>query len=277
VPTCADTHYFKKLETARFGRIGWDSWDFAYDDNTDCNEKGFRIIGGVNVRCKHGMSCTDDKDPVRVSDIAEDASHSQITVLSTFYNDNKQMWSHFACFGGEKLVKDEVSIIAVPSLLRTIRAIHAKNPKVWILVMGKYPPVDNSNKGICEPCMGWLGKLNAKIKAGLKDEPRTLFVDYEFPSNDVEIYQEAHWGHTNCRGSKLMANAVIDTLYQHKVLTRSINLVHPLNHNIAKSSCSSLSLRACHTTALCWVHPEERTCQPYDVGSKKAYTHAQLR
>jgi len=277
VPSCPDTEYFKGLETARFGRIGWDSWDFAYDNNTDCDEKGFRKIGGVNVRCKHGMSCTSAKDPVRVSDIAEDASHSQVTVLSTFYNDNKQMWSHFACFGGEKLVKDEVAIIAVPSLLRTIRAIHAKNPKVWILIMAKYAPVDNSNKGVCEPCLVWLRKLNERIKEGVKDEPRTLFVDLDFPSNDVEMYQDAHWGHTNCRGSKLMAHAVLDKLYQNQVLTRSLQLLHPLKDHISNPNCSNLTLPACHTSALCWVHPEERTCQPYSVGSKKCYTHAELR
>jgi len=264
--TCDDTKYFEQLETARLGKVGWNSWDFAFDDWSDCNSEGYRNISNHWVRCEHGVGCTEGREPhVRVSDIAADAGGSNVTLVATWYNDHKQPFTKvpFSCFKGERIQSENTSFVAIPDLLRLIRAIHGENPDVWVLVMGEYPMT--SNFGVMDSSVGWVRILNARVKAAVEQEPRTLFVDYHVPAG-VEMYQKANYGHPNCRGSKIMAHAIIDRLYAAKVLSRNIKLENPAR-NAANPECGGLRSGACHASALCWVDPEDMRCKPYGVGS----------
>lgn len=273
VPTCDDSKYFTHLKTARLGRIGWNSWDFAYDDWSDCDAEGFRNISDVRVKCEHGEGCSAGRLPfIKVADIAEDAGKSNVTLVSTWLNDNKQFQTEFRCFNGKKLLRENTSVVVIPTLLRLVRAIHAKNPNVWILIMSKYPPTYGGK--VMPETVPWVKELNSRVKEILEQEPRTFFVDYEMPANGVEMYQtgKAHYGHPNCRGSKLMAHAVLQRLWIGKVLARTIKLEEPKT-NTANPNCDKLKGPACHTSVLCWVDQEDGSCKEYSSGSSNFHQH----
>jgi len=262
VPTCDDTKYFQHLRTSRFGRIGWSSWDFALDGWEGCGSDGFRMIRDLRVKCQHGAGCSFSKNPVMVSDIAQDASRSNITLVATWYNDDQHWSTHFKCFGGQKKDWKDIAPITLHCLLRTVRTIHRHNPHTWILIMAKYPETFKHRT------YQFILDYNAQVKRAVEKEPKTLFVDFYMPNDDEgEFYQSpAHGGHPNCRGSKIMAYAVLARLFEAKVISRSLRLIPPAKGDVLSGKCSELGVAACHTSALCWMDPSLGRCVPYRAG-----------
>lgn len=263
VPKCDDTKYFQHLKTSRFGRIGWSSWDFALEGWEGCGADGFRMIRDLRVKCQHGAGCSFSKNPVRVSDIAQDASKSNITLVATWFNDDQHWSTHFKCFDGQKKDWKDIAPITLHCLLRTVRAIHAHNPHTWILIMAKYPETYK------HMTYQFILDYNAEVKKAVEKEPKTFFVDFYMPNDEEgDFYQSpAHGGHPNCRGSKIMTYAVIDRLYQEGIISRSIRLVKPQKKDVLNGNCSALGIAACHTSALCWMEPGTQRCVPYGAGS----------
>jgi len=268
VQTCDNSAYFDRLETARFARIGWCSWDFAYEGWSGCNKDGYRIIGGHRVRCQHGPGCNHSVTGTWASEIAEDTARSDIALVATWFNDDQQKWSDYNCFYGKQIDHLEAArSLSVPSLLGTVRSIHARSPRVWVVVMAKYPQVPG------HWTTQWLKEVNAVVKNALSNEPRTLFVEYIMPPDaHAHMYQTTHAGHPNCRGSKLMAQAVLRTLFSAKVLARGLRLREPVPSNIVNFNCSSLRSEACHTSAVCWLDPADAQCKPYGGGSRSVHS-----
>lgn len=263
--TCDDSAYFSQLRTTRLGMVGWNSWDFAYNNFSDCNTAGFRDVGDHKVKCSVGPGCIGGKFLIPAADIAHDAGASNITVLTTWFNDHKAFLTKWACFNGEKLNHAQTAEVTVPSLRRLVRAIHAENPDVWILVMGLYPPTLEYK--VVESEVPWIRELNIKVKDAIEREPKTLFVDYDIPGGGLEMYDRMHYGHPNCRGAKVMVYATLQRLYEAKVLGRSLKFVNP-NVNRVNPKCSSLEGAACSTSVMCWVDPSDGVCKPYSTGLK---------
>lgn len=258
VPTCDDSEWFEPLKTARFGRIGWGSWDFAYEGWEGC-EDGFREVNNVSIKCQHGPGCHFSKNPYPLSKMAGNAAKSNVTLLTTWFNDDQQGWSQFKCFNHTRVNGLETANISITNLLRTVRSIHRANPETWVLVLSKYPQV------YLHVSPGWFRALNLRVKEAVEKEPRTLFVDYYMPPDYVsDMYQVAHRGHPNCQGSKVMAYAVIRRLYEAQVISRSIDF-RP--KQLANGNCSTLLNADCHSSVLCWVEPVEGTCAAYSKGT----------
>jgi hypothetical protein len=265
VPKCADSRYFEPLQTARFGRIGWSSWDFAFEGWEGCSTEGFRSIDGHPVKCQHGPGCHYSKEPFRLSQLAEDASQSNVTLITTWFNDDQQGWSKYKCFNRTYIDRIGTAGLSIHSLLRTVRAIHARNPNVWAVVLAKYPQCYQHTSSKT------FQRLNSLVKSALETEPRTLFVEYFMPpdyATPVPVYQDAHRGHPNCQGSKVMVHAILRRLYSAGVLGRSLALIERGEVN---PFCSALKGPACHSSALCWVDPAG-VCSPYGPGSKAFHT-----
>jgi len=266
VQTCDDSMYYEHLRTARFARIGWCSWDFSYEGWSGCGTDGYRVIGGQRVKCQHGPGCNHSKEPIFATKFAEDAARSDITLVATWFNDDQQRWSKFECFEGRKIQDIASTRLSIPSLLNTVRTIHAANPKVWVVVLGKYPQVWGHYT------YGWFTEVNRLVREALSKEPRTFFIDYYMPPDNVtHMYQQAHPGHPNCRGSKLITLAVLRRLYEEKVISRSLLLNEPTEKNLVRHSCETLSIAECHTSVTCWVDPADHTCNPYSKGSLTAH------
>jgi len=268
VQTCDDTNYFKGLQTARIGRIGWHSWDFAFSSMDGCGPNHFRGIGIHSVSCLAGGGkhpCMQVPPDVGLADIVEDASRSDITLVSTWFND-KNVKAMTSCVNGESMSYVKIiTDVTVPCILRTVDAIHARNPRVWILILAKYPV--QAGAGVEKKSLGWIGDLNAALKAGLEKKTRVLFVDYSFPP-DVMTYQIGkNWGHPNCRGSRIIAHAVIQRLFGANIIQRGLGPAPHEGHDTLKS-CERRSLAACHSSALCWVDPKAGRCKFYSPGSK---------
>mmetsp|Transcript_17180 Transcript_17180/g.40339 ORF Transcript_17180/g.40339 Transcript_17180/m.40339 type:complete len:472 (+) Transcript_17180:35-1450(+) len=266
VPICDDTKYFQHLKTSRFGRIGWSSWDFALEGWEGCGADGFRHIRDLRVKCQHGAGCVFSKNPLFVSDIAQDASRSNITLVATWFNDDQHWSTHYKCFAGVKKDTEQIAPITVHCLLKTVRAIRERNPRTWIVVMGKYPQTYKHKN------YAFVSNYNTKVREAVEKEPKTLFVEYYIPSDaHGEFYQPpSHGGHPNCRGSKIMSYAVLEKLYKEKVLSRGLLLDPLVADNLLKGSqpgeCSKLSIAACHTSALCWIDPQVGKCVKYSPG-----------
>jgi len=266
VPRCDDTKYFAYLKTARFSKIGWSSWDFSFEGWDGCID-GYRNVSGYRLKCEHGPGCHYGKEPLRVSSIARDAGKSNVTLLATWFNDYEQYWSKYACFGGTELKHTDVLQISVTNLVALVRAIHRENPNVWVLVLAKYP---QTYRHLTEP---WMRGVNAGVRAAVEREPRTYFVDYYMPSDsEATLYQTAHAGHPNCRGSKLMAHAVLRRLFGAKVLAKSYRFLPATVENVVNKDCAALGHDACHTSVMCWVDPADSKCKDYSSGSQKAKT-----
>jgi len=223
------------------------------------------------VKCRHGPGCSHSTDPIKASEIAEDAAKSDITLIATWFNDDQQRWSDFNCFGGSKVEKVEATEVSIPSLLQTVRKIHKKNPKVWVVVLGKYPQVWGHYT------YPWFKEVNERVKEALKEEPRTIFIDYYMPPDNVtNLYQSAHPGHPNCRGSKLISLAVLRGLYTEGIIGRGLRLKEPTEANLVRSNCEQLQADACHTSVLCWVDIADGRCKVYSAGSHDTHTVAGL-
>lgn len=263
-PVCDDTKYFQHLKTTRFGRVGWSSWEFASNGWEGCDADGFRDVDGLNVKCQHGPGCVFSKNPMFVSDLATDASHSNITVLASWFNDNQHWSTHYKCFNSSKRIWIQLLPISVHMLQNTIRAIHAKNPNTWVLVMAMYPETFKHKT------FQFIVQSNSQVKAAVEQEPRTFFVDYYMPNDDEgEFYQSpAHGGHPNCRGSLLMAKAAVVRLFREKILQRSLSMAAPSKANLLDGACENLNGAQCHSSALCWVGPEhDCACRAYGPGT----------
>merc|ERR1740138_1222131 len=96
-------------------------------------------------------------------------------------------------------------------------------------------------------------------------------------TSNASIYQggKAHYGHPNCRGSKLMAHAVVDRLYRAKAISRSLRLLE-LKPNVGNQNCYVLDQLACHTSAFCRQDPDLDLCVPYSAGSETFHRHPGL-
>lgn len=266
VPTCDDTQYFESLQTWRFGRVGWSSWDFAFEGWEGCTE-GFRSIEGHRVRCQHGAGCAFSQDPVKASWLAKDASKSNITLIATWFNDDQQWSSNYKCFNGTRHSTQDVAPLTIACLLKTVRSIHAKNPRTWVLIMGKYPQTFH------HITYKFIETYNDKIKEAVEKEPRTLFISYYVPSaHEGEFFQVAHAGHPNCRGSKIMAYAVAERLYRERIIARGLRHVGFSKQSILNSSCGELEVAACHSSGFCWVDPADRQCKAYGPGTSAYHT-----
>merc|ERR1712232_318757 len=205
---------------------------------------------GVKVKCAHGPGCMFGRQVVKPSDIAEDASKSDVTLVSSWFNDENP--DARRCFAPHQSVThDDILSMSIHGLQRLTRAIHKKNPNVWILIMAKYSVFHHVVKSE-------FVKLNEKVKNAVETEPRTLFINYNEPPPRgwplFSLWQSAHPNHPNCRGSKLMAHAILDQLFNSKVLARSLKLVNP-KVNKANSNCETLEGASCRTSAFCWVDP----------------------
>jgi len=265
-PTCDDSQYFEYLRTTRYAKIGWSSWDFGFEGWEGC-KNGWQSVNGIKVKCQHGAGCAFGKDPVYYSQIAEDASGSNITLLATWYNDDQQWSTHFKCFNGIKMGSLKIAPLSISMLLKMIRAIHEKNPRTLIMVMGKYP---QTYRHVTYP---FLKTYNNMVKEAVEKEPRTLFVDFYMPNADEgSFYQIAHSGHPNCRGSKLLAHSVMDRLFKAKILSRSIRLGERSKNRILNPNCSHADLVECQTSALCWVDPQDNQCKTYHPGTWNYHT-----
>jgi len=263
VPRCDDTKYFEHLPTTRLGRIGWNSWDFAFEGWDGCSN-GFRNIEGHKIKCQHGPGCAFSNQSVLASSIAEDASLSDFTLLSTWFNDDQQWSSKYKCLDGRKINQHDLGSISIRCLLRTIRSIHARSPRTWVLVMGKYPQTYQ------HITFKYLQALNKRIKATVEMEPRTLFIEYYIPNaKEGDFFQVAHSGHPNCRGSSIMAQAVVHRLFQEKILARTIRLAGLDKQQLLKRNCQKLDIPSCHSSGFCWIDPIDGLCKAYSPGSHK--------
>mmetsp|Transcript_68063 Transcript_68063/g.134254 ORF Transcript_68063/g.134254 Transcript_68063/m.134254 type:complete len:472 (+) Transcript_68063:58-1473(+) len=263
IPWCDDSQYFQHLRTSRFSRIGWASWDFALEGWEGCGADGFRIVEGLRVKCQHGPGCVFSKNPLLISDIASDASHSNITFVSTWFNDDQQWSTHFKCFGGKKVDRREIEPVSVKLVRRMVQKIHARNPNTWVVIMSKYPETYQHKTP------EYILEYNRRVKVAVEQEPKTLFVDYYIPNDlEGEFYQAlVHGGHPNCRGSQIMANAVLSRLFEAKVLPRSLLLAEGTKGNLLAQKCGQLAVDACHTSGFCWRDPTDGFCKVYKPGN----------
>jgi len=268
VPICDDNDDFKDLETPRIGKVGWSSWGFSYESKNDCNDAGFRDILGHQVSCTNAWACNPNwccgvggQSYVKPSDIAIDASQSQVTVLSNWINDSKQRYAHNVCYNGEAISAVNTTAITVDSLKKVIRAIHALNSNVIIAVLAMYP--EASGRYVVESTLQSQAAINQAVRAGLAAEPNTIFVDYTFPVGE-NVFQELHPGHANCRGDKVLASAVVEALFNEKVISRGLALGDS-ETCLGASDCSSLTQACCQRSALCRLTTNE-VCVDYAPG-----------
>jgi len=270
VPVCDDAAGFEELRTPRIGKIGWASWGFAFENQDDCNAEGFRRILSHNVSCTNGWACNPQwtgvgQQFIRPSDIAEDAQHSHVTVFSNWMNDSKQRHARNVCYNDEAIPPVGTTEITLFNLKKVIHAIHAKNPDVVVAVMALYPDSYKSTGIIVERTLPMVADINAAMEAGLRDEPNVVWVNYTYPTNEV-MFQTFHTGHPNCRGDKVLAQSIIDSLYRNKVLARGFALSDDPTC-LPSTTCEGLSVSCCQRAALCRVG-EAGTCVDYSAGEQ---------
>merc|ERR1712187_566618 len=108
-----------------------------------------------------------------------------------------------------------------------------------------------------------VNTLNTLVKSKLQDEPNTFFVNYSFPA-EAEMFQTLSVVHPNCRGDKIMATSVINTLFEHRVISRGIALDDDLEC-LGAWECDGMSVPCCQRSALCYVNASGM-CAPYGPG-----------
>jgi len=275
-PKCDDDAELAGLETPRLGKVGWSSWGFAFENQDDCqpNAEGvsFRDILGHRVGCTNAWAC----DPrwccgvgsqafIRPSDIAQDARHSQVTVLSNWINDSKQRHARNVCFDGEAIDPVDSTAITLFNLKRVIEKIHERNSQVVVAVLALYP--DAHGPYVVEQTLPQVAEINARVRAGLEawGEPNVVFANYTLPSGKA-VYQTMHTGHANCRGDKVLAVAVLEALYRQRVLARGPALTEGAAC-LAREDCGALALDCCQRSALCKV-VGSGTCVAYGAGEQ---------
>jgi len=219
------------------------------------------------VKCQHGPGCAFSKNPLNVSDLALDASRSNITFVSTWFNDDQQWSTHFKCFGGKKADRTQIEPVTVRLLHNLVQKIHARNPHTLVVIMSKYPETFKHKMP------AFLINYNRRVKEALELEPKTLFVDYYLPNDEEGEFYRApmYGGHPNCRGSQIMAQAVLKRLFEAKVLPRSIRLAENTKENLLAKECGQLAVDACHSSGFCWRDPDDGRCKTYKPGG--VYKH----
>jgi len=216
------------------------------------------------VKCQHGPGCAFSKNPLKISDIASDASHSNITFVSTWFNDDQQWSTHFKCFGGKKAEREEIEPVSVNLLRHIVQKIHERSPDTWVVIMSKYPETYKHKTP------SFIIDYNGRVKEAVEQEPKTVFVDYYMPNDaEGEFYQApAHGGHPNCRGSQIMAHAVLTRLFEAKIIPRGLRLKEHTKDNLLTKECGQLDVDACHTSGFCWRDPADNgRCKSYSPGS----------
>mmetsp|Transcript_23596 Transcript_23596/g.58816 ORF Transcript_23596/g.58816 Transcript_23596/m.58816 type:complete len:456 (-) Transcript_23596:319-1686(-) len=267
-PVCADAETYTHLQTPRLGMVGWSSWGFAYEDTEDCDAAGFREIAGYNVSCTNAWACnpqwTGRVPLVPISKLAAGVRHAHFVVLANWINDGKAAQAssaRLACYQGVEITPMDTVAITEINLKRVIRAIHAENPNIVVLVLARYP----DTRQVIYPNERTLPEviaLNEAVKEKVQDEPNTFFVDLDFPQGE-NMFQTLSKVHPNCRGDKMMATSVVDALFKHKVLSRGLELSD--DSCLASSNCSSLSLACCQRSTLCYV-ANDGACASYGPG-----------
>jgi len=267
-PKCMDADTFETLSTPRLGLQGWSTWGFAYDNEDDCNADGFRKIAGWDVSCTNGWACTaqwrGDVPLVPASAIAKGVRGANVVILANFVNDGRNaMYGPHHCYGPGR-VPDvmETTDITAESLRRTIRAIHEEDPSVVVLVLGRYADAKQFYF-VNDRTLEQNQAINAAVREKVEIEPNTHFVDLTFPMG-LEMFQSLNGGHANCRGDMVMANSVVEAMYQHGVISVGLNLGEE-DACLARSDCGALDLACCQRSALCCVDREKK-CAPYGPG-----------
>lgn len=266
-PVCDDAGGYATLNTPRIGKIGWASWGFAYESRDDCDAQGYRTIAGFRVSCLNAWACrewdVEAKNLVRPSDIAAMASDVHAVVMSIWINDPRQHWSLNVCFGGANIPALDTVAITKEDLLKIIRAIHARNPSAVVFIMSLYP--DSAGTQLIDYSVPATKSINKALKDALSQEPNTYLVEYDFPAG-VDMYQTLNPGHPNCRGDKVMATSVVDTMFKAKLLERSVGL-GAAEECLASNECGLLSTECCYRSAQCYM-AQDSICQPFGPGQQ---------
>lgn len=103
------------------------------------------------------------------------------------------------------------------------------------------------------------------MRQAIQGEPNTFFVDFSFPLK-LPMFQTLSLFHPNCRGDKVMATAVLETLFQRKLLSRGLALGTP-EACLGASQCSSLEAPCCQRAAQCYL-ASNSSCMPYGPGQQ---------
>jgi len=268
-PVCQDAASWEGLVTPRFGMVGWSSWGFSYESTEDCDSDGYREIAGYNVSCINAWACnpqwTGSVPLVPITPMARAFRDAHVVLLANWINDGKSTESSSVretCFQGADIDKMDSVKITETNLKKQIRAIHAENPNVIVLVLARYADT-RMTIYVNERTLPQVKALNDAVKARLQDEPNTFFLDLDFPLNE-NIFQSLSKVHPNCRGDKVMATDVINKLYELKVLSRGLDLAASDNC-LGSSDCANLDVPCCQRSALCYV-VNGTTCSPYGPG-----------
>mmetsp|Transcript_34447 Transcript_34447/g.73377 ORF Transcript_34447/g.73377 Transcript_34447/m.73377 type:complete len:398 (-) Transcript_34447:415-1608(-) len=259
---CSDKEVLDSLDTLRVAKPGWSSWGFVFNDQADCNAAGFRPFLGYNVSCTNAWQCDPSlvgSDPIiRPADVAEIARDVDILVLSTWMNDFTTRFPGNPCFeGGEFMFPDDITY-TVTSLQILIRAVHAVNPEVVVVVMSKYPAAT------AKYFYHSYDEINAAVQLQLAGEPNTHFVNFDFPEN-VPMFLVTKSLHPNCRGDKLFAQSIVNKLFRAGILERGVAIAKAEECPIF-TTCEAFTGRpdCCQARAECWVN--EGVCSLYAEG-----------
>lgn len=281
-PQCDNIEEYENLVTSRIGKVGWASWGFAYESKQDClpvdfelqplygflEPYGHRIIAGHNISCVNRWACdpTDQNHSTLVNPyrVAEDAKDANIVLLSNWMNDSKQRWSKNNCFFGANIDFTETSNISVVNLRILINAIRRVNPAVLIVVMSLYP--DAIGNFVNEPLLPRIAEINAKVEAEIADS-KTFFVKYTFPRK-IAVFQVSNPGHANCRGDRVMATRVLQTLFDQGVLMRGLRLppVAEAGSCFEEPDCENIHDAACCQEAGACILEPSGHCKAFSSG-----------
>jgi len=270
-PICANSGTFRQLRTPRLGMIGWSSWGFAYNSTADCDTRGFRSIAGYNVSCTNAWACnpewTGTVPLVPLNGLVNAVRDAHFVILANWINDGKQAQQtgpRQTCYDGGNIDFQKSVAVTVANLKRVIRAVHAKKPNVTMLVLARYPDTREVVYSD-ESSLPAVLQINAAVREAIKGEPNTFFVDFSFPLN-LPMFQTLSLYHPNCRGDKVMATAVLETLFQQRVLSRGLDLGAP-EACLAASECSLLNVSCCQRAAQCYL-ASNSSCMPYGPGQQ---------
>mmetsp|Transcript_118844 Transcript_118844/g.296387 ORF Transcript_118844/g.296387 Transcript_118844/m.296387 type:complete len:369 (-) Transcript_118844:411-1517(-) len=258
--TCDDGAELADLHTLRVGKPGWSSWGFAFDSTDDCDAQGYRTVLGRSMSCTNGWMCRPEyagRDVlIRPSDVAYAAKDADVIVLSNWVNDVPATMSCSLCFNGEPVSHEEIVALTTHSLKLLSQRIYVANPNATVVVMAKYPGAAGTVVG-SDP-----SGMNSAVRKGLEHEPNVVFADFSFPRG-FDMYLATRSGHPNCRGDKIMANAVVEALFAAKILARGVAM-GSADECLAQSTCDGLTLPCCQRSALCT--PKGGSCVPYSGG-----------
>merc|ERR1712187_1093332 len=173
---------------------------------------------------------------------------ANVVVLANWINDGKAVLSRSArdgCYNGTVATVEQSVEITVTNLKRVIETIHGQSPSTLILVLARYPDVRQIVYANLRT-MRRVQALNDAVKDAIIAEPNTHFVNLQFPYN-VSIFQNRSLYHPNCRGDKVIVQTLLDALFQHKVLARSL-AQGGSSECLSNADCETLSLPCCQTS-----------------------------